>query len=128
MDSVYLDFSKAFDKVSHPKLIRKLTMVGIHPRIVAWIREFISGRTMMVRLNNTFSSSRSVLSGVPQGGVLSPVLFNIYTYELPSLITSSGVKCIAFADDIKLYQCVNSSSDCETLQHTISMVQKWSED
>ncbi|KAK6049254.1 hypothetical protein COOONC_13241 [Cooperia oncophora] len=65
----------------------------------------------MVRVNKSFSSPRSAPSGVPQGGVLSPLLFNIYTFELPLLITGRGVDCVAFADDVKLYRAVGTEDE-----------------
>ncbi|KAK6040491.1 hypothetical protein COOONC_22004 [Cooperia oncophora] len=73
--------------------------------------------TQVRHINNTFSSPRLPPSGVPQGDVLPSVLFNIYTFELPSLITKSGVKCSAFANDVKLYQA---------LQRSIDVVNRWS--
>lgn len=76
-------------------------MVGIRPRIAAWIRAFLTNRSFSVRLNSAFSTTRQVPSGVPQGGVLSPVLFNIYTYELASIVSAADVACCAFADDFK---------------------------
>ncbi|EYC27452.1 hypothetical protein Y032_0009g735 [Ancylostoma ceylanicum] len=67
-DVVYLDFCKAFDKVPHENLLRKLVVIGIHPRINAWIRAFPADRVFRVRINNTLSEPRHVWSGVPQGG------------------------------------------------------------
>lgn len=126
IDVVYLDFSKAFDKVSHSKLIAKLSVVGIHPRLISWIREFLSGRAFRVRVKHSFSTPKVATSGVPQGGVLSPVLFNIYTFELPCLISSMDVNCCAFADDLKMYKTVSSALDCRTLQDALNSVHQWS--
>lgn len=125
-DVIYLDFEKAFDRVSHSKLMCKLRVVGIHPRIISWIQAFLGNRFMAVRVNSTVSEFRSVTSGVPQGAVLSPVLFNIYTYDLPELIIQSGVKCVAFADDIKLYMSISTPKDCILLQQALNQVIGWS--
>ena len=126
VDVVYLDFSKAFDRVSHRKLCYKLRTVGIHPRIIDWIRAFLSERTYRVRINRTFSTPRPVNSGVPQGGVLSPVLFNIYCYELPTIIGNHGVSCCAYADDFKVYHCIQNADDRAKIQSALEAVDRWS--
>ncbi|EYC13094.1 hypothetical protein Y032_0045g1264 [Ancylostoma ceylanicum] len=126
LDVIYFDFAKAFDSVVHDKLMTKLYQVGLHHRIVKWIEAFLSNRTFQVCINQRYSSIRNVHSGVPQGGVLSPILFNIYTYELPELITSEGIGCIAFADDIKIYSSIQNEEDTRKLQEAIGLVEKWS--
>ena len=127
-DVVYLDFCKAFDKVPHDKLITKLKMINIHPRIISWIKEFLSSRTFMVRVNSALSSPRCVRSGVPQGGVLSPVLFNIYIYDLPDIVLSANVKCVAFADDIKIYRKISSTGNNDSLQKAIDLLSNWAKE
>ena len=125
-DVIYFDFSKAFDKVSHAKLICKLQQVGIHPRIIRWICSFLLNRTFRVRVNSTLSRPRNAPSGVPQGGVLSPLLFLIYCYELPSLMASLGVGCSMFADDLKIYRGISTANDCQILQRAIDALHDWS--
>nr|CDJ94387.1 RNA-directed DNA polymerase (reverse transcriptase) domain containing protein [Haemonchus contortus] len=124
-DVIYLDFCKAFDKVQHSKLLAKLRTVGIHPRIISWIAAFLTDRQLTVRIGSVFSTLRNVTSGVPQGGVLSPLLFNIYTYDLPNIIVSAGVSCCAFADDLKIYSRIRSRSDSEAIQSAIDSVFNW---
>lgn len=124
-DVVSLDFSKAFDSVCLRKPILKLAEIIIHPRIVARIKEFLSGRSIRVKVNKTFSGTKLVTRGVPQGGVLSPVLFIIYRYELPMLVEKTGVKCVASADDLKLYQSLDASVGSKALQTTLSIVYDW---
>ncbi|EYB97415.1 hypothetical protein Y032_0141g2258 [Ancylostoma ceylanicum] len=127
VDVVYLDFAKAFDRVCHRLLIKKLEAVGIHPRITAWVDEFLTNREFLVRVNSTFSRPRLASSGVPQGAVLSPVLFNIYTYDLAEAALGHGVKYCAFADDWKVYYPVNVQGDRELLQQAIDRVLSWSQ-
>lgn len=120
VDVIYLDFSRAFDRVPKRRLLYKLEHAGIRGDLLEWIDSFLSNRSFVVRAGTTFSSRQSVISGVPQGSVLGPILFLVYISDLPSLLKS---KCSLYADDMKLYG--NPLSDHATLQRDLSAVQDW---
>lgn len=125
-DVMYFDFSKAFDRVSHAKLVYKVAKLGVHPVICRWLKSFLEGRTFQVKIGESFSSSRVVRSGVPQGGVLSPLLFIIYTSDIPALLDGNGVVVKQFADDLKLYKEVVTQQDRAALQFGSDLLYNWS--
>ena len=100
-DIAFLDFSKAFDSVSHERLLFKLERHGIDGSALQWFRNVLTGRMQRVVLRGTCSSWSPVLSGVPQGTILGPVLFILYVNDISSGI-SSTVKL--YADDTKVYR------------------------
>ena len=106
VDLILFDFSKAFDTVCHSVLLDKLFSLGIRGRLLYWIKAFLVNRNMCVSVSNQHSHPREVLSGVPQGSVLGPLLFLIYVNYVTHNLTSS-VKI--FADDLKLYVCTSPS-------------------
>lgn len=122
VDIVFLDFAKAFDTVPHVRLIGKLVDYGFCNRTITWIREFLKGRTQVVKVNNVMSSKQSVASGVPQGSVLGPVLFVIYINDLPE-VTDSPANM--FADDTKTYEKIKQVLDSDKLQNSIISLQGW---
>lgn len=86
VDSIYLDFWKAFDTVPHQRLLGKLESYGITGKILNWIKEFLVGRSQQVQLNGVRSKEGAVTSGIPQGFVLGPILFIIYTSTIYLMI------------------------------------------
>ena len=112
-DIVLLDFAKAFDKVSHNRLLYKLDHYGFSSEVLLWIKGFLSNRSQQVVLDNISSNSISVTSGVPQGSVLGPCLFLFYINDLPDCV-SSNVRL--FADDTILYRKILTENDSKSLQ------------
>jgi len=117
-----MDFAKAFDKVPHRRLLYKLDYYGIRGSTNDWIKAFLSNRTQTVVLDGDSSDSADVLSGVPQGSVLGPVLFLLYINDLPDNIRSS---VRLFADDCVLYKHIYSDADCHSLQEDIDRLAIW---
>ena len=108
VDSIYLDCKKAFDTVPHKRLIAKLEAYGISGKILRWIKCFLSDRSQMVCIKGVLSDSLPVLSGVPQGSVIGPLLFLIYINDLLDEISSSGK---LFANDSKIYRRIIDEVD-----------------
>ena len=123
-DVLLLDFSKAFDRVDHTKLLYKLDFYGIRGRTLQWIKGFLIGRTQVVSVNGSQSSSTEVLSGVPQGSVLGPVLFLLYVNDIGEGISSTFR---LFADDCVLYRCIKSKQDQIILQEDLQNMKQWAE-
>ena len=122
IDAVLLDFSKAFDRVPHERLLRKLAFYGVQGNLLSWIRAFLSDREQRVVLDGIKSDPASVSSGVPQGTVLGPLLFLVYINDLPECVHS---EVRMFADDCLLYRHINSQSDADTLQKDLNQLQAW---
>lgn len=123
VDIVYMDFCKAFDKVPHRRLIYKLKRYGLSEELVNWIKAFLTNRRQRVVLGNECSSWKEVLSGVPQGSVLGPILFVIYINDLPDNIRNV---CKLFADDTKVASVVDDQEKTLNLQTDISTLYSWS--
>ena len=116
-DIILLDFSNAFDKVKHSKLLWKLHQYGIRGRGLAWIRAFLGSRSQQVVIDGKESESIPVTSGVPQGSVLSPILFLVYINDLPDEVLS---RVRLFADDTALYLTMESKDDSSALQYKLT--------
>ena len=100
--AVFLDIQKAFDMLWRKGIIIKLQNMGICGRIIKWIDNFLTNRKIQVKINSTLSTSYTVQNGVPQGSVISPLLFNIAVNDLPDNIT--GIQISQYADDIALWK------------------------
>ena len=124
-DVVLMDFAKSFDKVAHNRLLYKLSSYGVKGNTFGWIGSFLSGRSQKVVLEGK-SFSVPVLSGIPQGSVLGPVLFLIYINDLPEYVSNSTVRL--FADDTLLYLTIHNSSNCDKLQEDLNNLERWESD
>ena len=126
-DVILLDFSKAFDKVPHQRLLYKLDFYGVRGVLKNWIAAFLQDRTQQVILEGSVSQTASVTSGVPQGSVLGPLLFLLYINDLPDYLRPvTGVRL--FADDCMLYRKITTETDSLTLQQDLDALQQWEQD
>ena len=116
IDIIYLDFQKQFDKVPHQRLIIKLKSHGIGNSIINWIEQWLTDRRQRVVVDVEVSSWKSVLSGVPQGSVLGPILFMVYINDLEEGITG---KILKFVDDTKLFRKPKDIGDKKNCKMTL---------
>ena len=123
-DMTILDFSKAFDVVPHKRLLHKLEKYGITGKTHGWIRSFLSDRLQKVVVNGESSKRSPVMSGVPQGTVLGPILFLLYINDLPECVRS---QVRLFADDCLLYRKIKSFQDQVDLQRDLTALQDWAQ-
>jgi hypothetical protein len=128
VDVVYFDFSKAFDVVPHKKLIRRLNEGGISGKVLMWISNFLSDRRQKVRIGNAFSDPLPVTSGVIQGSVMGPFLFNIFINNVDSSLKYCHI--LKYADDIRIFisshKNENDINDMHLkLQYDINKIVEW---
>ena len=119
---IVMDFSKAFDKVDHQRLLLKLYRLGINSGVITWITSFLSNRSQSVVLDGEHSDSCPVLSGVPQGSVLGPCLFLMYINDMPNSIKSN---IRLFADDTIMYLTISNQDDCHALKSDLTKLEAW---
>ena len=124
-DLILLDFSKAFDKVNHSKLIWKLHNYGIRSNVLNWIVAFLGDRTQKVVVGGEESDTVPVTSGVPQGSVLGPNLFLAYINDLPDKVTS---QVRLFADDTAMYLTMEGAKNSSVLQQDLDRLSVWESD
>ena len=121
VDVIYLDFCKAFDKVPHKRLLKKMYGYGIRGKIHSWVKEFLSEREQRVTVNGSQSSWKHITSGIPQGSVLGPVLFLVFINDLPEAIE---VLMKLFADDAKIYAVVSNNRE-NLVQTSLNRAVNW---
>ena len=125
VDVIYLDFSKAFDRVSHEKLLPKLECLGIGGSLLAWFRSYLSGRTHRVVIDNESSDFLHVTSGVPQGSTLGPLLFLLFINDMPNAI-SKETSLPLFADDSNCFRLILGRDDGGKLRDDLNKLFQWS--
>ena len=122
IDLILLDFSKAFDKVNHSKLLWKLHQYGIRGNALAWICAFLGNRSQTVVIDGEESESVPVTSGVPRGSVLGPILFLVYINDLPDELSS---QFRLFADDTAVYLTIGDTEDGKVLRNDLGRLSVW---
>ena len=116
--------TRTFDSIVYSKLLTKLSAYGIDGKLLGWLSAFLHYRTQCVVIENCFSSVADVISGVPQGSVLDPVLFLIFINDIES-ICCGETDLKLFADDLKLYSSVTIDSPLQSLQQSIDNLVDW---
>ena len=122
-DVIYTDFSKAFDSVPHERLFLKMESLGIQGDILKWVKSFLRGRTQCVNVDGAHSSWKKVISGIPQGSVIGPVLFVIFINDMPEVAKHNF--CKLFADDCKLFGEVSNAGE-NFVQTDLTNLEEWS--
>uniref|UniRef100_A0A8C5M334 Reverse transcriptase domain-containing protein n=1 Tax=Leptobrachium leishanense TaxID=445787 RepID=A0A8C5M334_9ANUR len=122
VDVIYLDFAKAFDTVPHKRLLLKLRKNGLDENTCSWIENWLKDRVQRVVINGTFSRWTPVVSGVPQGSVIGPILFNLFINDLEIGIESH---VSVFADDTKLGKVIQCEQDVTSLQRDLDILGDW---
>ena len=122
VDVLYLDYSKAFDTVPHQRLLKQVGSFGVTDQALQWIESFLSNRRQRVRVNNDVSDWSPVISGIPQGSILGPILFTLFVSDIPQ-----AIDCLIsmFADDTKLYKILVSEASGDELEESLHQLEEW---
>ena len=124
VDVIYLDYAKAFDTVPHQRLLKQVESFGIKDKALAWITAFLDDRRQKVSVHGEQSNWCSVLSGIPQGSVLGPILFPMFVSDVPGIMNNLTSM---FADDTKLYATLTDDNNSpHSLQEDLTKLQEWS--
>ena len=123
-DVIIMDFAKPFDKVPHHRLIQKLERYGITGPVNTWIENFLKDKKQRVACESIYSDWAPVISEVPQGSVIAPILFLIYINDLPNNLKST---VLLFADDTIIYMTISNGTDATALQQDLDTLAKWEE-
>ena len=124
VDTIYFNYAKAFYSVPHGRLLGNLKSYSINSNVLEWIKAFLRNRRQIVDVNGTKSDPATVLSGIPQGSVLGPILFVKYVNDLPEV-----VKCgtYLFGDDTEIFRKMTTKEDVLQLQSDINSLEQWSQ-
>ena len=123
---ILLDMSNAFDSISNMIMLKKLQDVGASRSLIQWFASYLSERHQVVKINSAFSEPLPLVSGVPQGSILGPLLFSIYINDLPSVSMKCSSQC--YVDDTKLlvsFQVQDKQSAISDLNEDLLNVRNW---
>lgn len=123
VDAIYTDFAKAFDKICHSTLLKKLWELGIHGDLFRWIKSYVERRSQSVILGGYTSKSKLISSGVPQGSHLGPLLFIIFINDIIKVFSHSNV--LLYADDTKIYRVIRDDVDHNLLQEDLNSFEEY---
>ena len=123
--SVFLDVRKAFDSVPHNRLIKALHFIGIQGPLLNWFRDYLTSRHQQVVLDGKTSHTVPVTSGVPQGSILGPLMFNIFMNSISNVPLSKNCHIILYADDILLFKPIDNNNDLSDFQQDLTGITDW---
>lgn len=124
---IFVDYTKAFDRINHEILFQKLELYGIRGHALLLIKSYLSSRTQYVQIDQFKSSSRHVVCGVPQGSILGPLLFNIYINDIVKIDKVS--RFIIYADDTSIFISNENPNDVITqVNNLLQKLEKWSDE
>jgi hypothetical protein len=124
VDVIYIDFSKAFDRIDHNILLNKLRHFGFSDSLLNLFESYLSDRFCYVNVLGFYSARLVVNSGVPQGSNLGPLLFLLFINDIVEIFS---LNVLLFADDVKLYSTIRDISDCMRLQSNCKKINKYLE-
>ena len=124
--AIFFDYRKAFDSVPHRPLLNKLSTLKLDPFLLRWVENYLTARHQHVVVEGEKSTAAHVLSGVPQGSILGPLLFLVYIDDINNMSLSPGACRVIFADDVCIYRPICCQADYECVQDDISATEQWS--
>ena len=124
VDTIYFNYAKAFYSVPHGRLLGNLKPYSINGNVLEWIKAFLRNRRQIVDVNGTKSDPATVLSGIPQGSVLGPILFVKYVNDLPEVVKFGTY---LFGDDTEIFRQMTTKEDVLQLQSDINSLEQWSQ-
>ncbi|CAO4387443.1 unnamed protein product [Caenorhabditis nigoni] len=127
VDILYFDYAKAFDRVPHCRLLDKLLELKFNRNLICWIKSFLINRVFRVKVGEHLSNPKKAECGVPQGSVISPVLFGVYVNSISQTLPPN-VYCKQFADDLKLYAIIDKKATVTPLHTAITAIAEWSDE
>ena len=125
LHTTYIDFAKAFDTISHAKLLSKIEALGITGNVLHWIQSYLHNRHQCVKVSMNVSYNIMATSGVPQGSCLGPILFIIYINDLPNIFSPQMI-CTLFADDAKLSLIHKYEFEMDYMHNALTKLNDWS--